>query len=40
MGDAKGISLFLVPAGAAGLAQHAYANHDGQRAAELTLTGV
>lgn len=38
--DAQGISLFLVDAGTPGLAQRAYANHDGQRAAELALSGV
>lgn len=37
---AAGISLFLVPADAAGLAVRPYLTIDGQRAGEVTLTGV
>ena len=38
--DEAGISLFVVPAGAPGLALRGYPNVDGGRAAELTLVGV
>ncbi len=38
--DAQGISLFLVPGDAAGLAWRGYRKTDGGRAAELTLDGV
>src|SRR5437867_10764009 len=38
--DETGISLFLVPADAAGVSLRGYPNVDGGRAAELTLTGV
>jgi alkylation response protein AidB-like acyl-CoA dehydrogenase len=38
--DAAGISLFLVPASAAGIMWRGYAKVDGGRAAELTLDGV
>jgi alkylation response protein AidB-like acyl-CoA dehydrogenase len=39
-GDAQGISLFLVPADAAGLSQKTYRTQDSLRAADLTLAGV
>ncbi|HEX7838914.1 MAG TPA: acyl-CoA dehydrogenase family protein [Kofleriaceae bacterium] len=39
-GDPAGVSLFLVDAGAPGVARHGYATHDGHRAADVTLTGV
>jgi len=38
--DKSGIGLFLVDAAATGLTRHGYATIDGQRAAELTLSGV
>lgn len=38
--DAQGISLFLVPGGAEGLALRGYAKIDGGRAAEVTLENV
>ena len=38
--DADGISLFLVDAGAPGIARRGYALRDGTRAAELSLSGV
>jgi pimeloyl-CoA dehydrogenase small subunit len=38
--DKTGIGLFLVDAGAKGLSRRGYATIDGQRAAEVTLTGV
>lgn len=38
--EAEGISLFLVPAGAPGLAVRGYPTQDGARAAELSLDGV
>ncbi|MSP66895.1 MAG: pimeloyl-CoA dehydrogenase small subunit [Alphaproteobacteria bacterium] len=38
--DTSGITLFLVPATAAGISRRAYATLDGQRAAEVTLAGV
>lgn len=38
--DPKGLGLFLVDASAKGLARRGYATIDGQRAAELTLSGV
>lgn len=40
VGDAAGLSLFLVSAGSAGLTLRPYANQDGQRAAEVRLQGV
>jgi alkylation response protein AidB-like acyl-CoA dehydrogenase len=39
-GDPAGVSLFLVDAGAPGVARHDYPTHDGHRAADVTLTGV
>ncbi len=39
-GDAKGISLFLVAANAAGLACNSYRGVDGTRGADLVLSGV
>jgi pimeloyl-CoA dehydrogenase small subunit len=38
--DANGITLFLVDAGASGVARRGYAVRDGQRAAEVSLSGV
>ncbi len=38
--DRAGITLFLVDAAAAGVARRGYAMRDGQRAAELSLSGV
>lgn len=38
--DRDGISLFLVPADAAGLTRHGYPTQDGLRAAEIQLQGV
>ncbi len=38
--DAAGISLFLVDAGANGVARRGYALRDGTRAAEISLSGV
>jgi pimeloyl-CoA dehydrogenase small subunit len=38
--DPAGISLFLVPATAEGVARRGYATQDGQRAAEIVLSGV
>jgi pimeloyl-CoA dehydrogenase small subunit len=38
--DRDGISLFLVPADAAGVTRRGYATQDGQRAAEIELAGV
>ena len=38
--DTKGIGLFLVDAAAKGVSRRGYATIDGQRAAELTLSGV
>jgi len=38
--EAQGVSLFLVPGGAAGLSLRGYPKIDGGRAAELTLDGV
>jgi len=38
--DPKGLGLFLVDADAKGLSRRGYATIDGQRAAELTLSGV
>ena len=38
--DRDGLGLFLVDAGAAGVAVRGYATIDGMRAAEVTLTGV
>ncbi|WP_135467665.1 acyl-CoA dehydrogenase family protein [Crenalkalicoccus roseus] len=38
--DAEGISLFLVDAGAEGVARRGYPLRDGTRAAELSLSGV
>ena len=38
--DPAGITLFLVDAGAAGVARRSYAMRDGQRAAEIALSGV
>ena len=38
--DVRGISLFLVPADAAGLSRHDYALIDGLPASDLTLAGV
>jgi alkylation response protein AidB-like acyl-CoA dehydrogenase len=38
--EAQGISLFLVPRQAAGVALRPYVNHDATRAADLTLQGV
>ena len=38
--DEAGIGLFLVDANSAGLSRRGYATQDGQRAAELTLSGV
>jgi alkylation response protein AidB-like acyl-CoA dehydrogenase len=35
-----GVSLFVVPTNAAGVALRAYTTHDGMRAADLTLCGV
>jgi alkylation response protein AidB-like acyl-CoA dehydrogenase len=35
-----GVSLFVVPTNAAGMALRAYTTHDGMRAADLTLSGV
>jgi alkylation response protein AidB-like acyl-CoA dehydrogenase len=35
-----GVSLFVVPTNAAGMALRAYTTHDGMRAADLTLCGV
>lgn len=40
VGDADGLSLFLVDPRAPGVTLRAYANHDGQRAADVTLEGV
>lgn len=40
IGDAAGISLFLTPADAAGLAMHPYPTIDGRRAADIILTDV
>lgn len=39
-GDADGLSVFLVDPGAAGVTLRSYANHDGQRAADVRLDGV
>jgi pimeloyl-CoA dehydrogenase small subunit len=39
-GEAGGISLFLVDAGANGVARRGYALRDGSRAAEISLSGV
>src|SRR4029077_11852075 len=38
--DSAGLGLFLVDAAAKGLARRGYATIDGQRAAEVTLSGV
>jgi len=38
--DADGITLFLVDAAASGVARRGYAMRDGQRAAEVSLSGV
>lgn len=38
--DREGISLFLVPADAAGVRRHGYATQDGGRAAEIEFSGV
>src|SRR6266404_4869955 len=38
--DPDGITLFLVDAGASGIARRSYAMRDGSRAAELALSGV
>jgi pimeloyl-CoA dehydrogenase small subunit len=38
--DRDGISLFLVPADAEGVTRRGYATQDGQRAAEIVLSGV
>src|SRR5438128_3854418 len=38
--DPDGITLFLVDAGASGVARRAYAMRDGSRAAEIALSGV
>ena len=40
VGDAAGISLFLVPKGTAGVSVRGYPTQDGATAAELTLKGV
>ncbi|MES0873954.1 acyl-CoA dehydrogenase family protein [Sinimarinibacterium thermocellulolyticum] len=40
VGDARGLSLFLVDAGAPGLRRRAYPTHDGQRAADLHFDQV
>jgi alkylation response protein AidB-like acyl-CoA dehydrogenase len=40
VGEAEGISLFLVPSDAAGLTQSAYLTHSGSRAADLDLRNV
>ena len=40
VGDAQGISLFLVPGDAKGIGWRGYSKIDGGRAAELTLEGV
>lgn len=40
VGDATGLSLFLVPAETAGLALHAYPTLDGRRAADIDLHAV
>lgn len=40
VGDAAGISLFLVPANAAGLAMHPYPTIDGRRGADVILSDV
>ncbi len=38
--DARGLTLFLVPAASAGLARRGYATYDGRRAADVTLDDV